>query len=66
MWSHHLLDNCPADNPVHTLADMDTHQELELVVHHMVLHLVMFGTQDVWDLLRILVPWEKGQRQLLQ
>ena len=54
------------DNPVHTHAGMHTHQELELVEPHTALHLVMVGTQDLWDMVRILVPREGGQNLLEQ
>jgi hypothetical protein len=66
MRSHHLLDNCLVDNPVHTPAGTYTHHELGVVVHHMALHLVMVSTQDLWDMVRILVPWEGGQNPLKQ
>jgi len=54
------------DNPVHTHAGMYTHQELEVVVHHMALHLVMVGTRDLRYMVGILVPWEGGQNLLKQ
>lgn len=54
------------DNPVHNHAGMYTHQELEVVVPHMALHLVMVGTQDLWDMVGILVPQEGGQNHLEQ
>jgi hypothetical protein len=41
------------------------HQELEVVVPHTAMHLEMVGTQDLWDMVGILVPREGGQNLLL-